>query len=68
MKNFLLVILLGVAFVSCSKKESNPNADSNLMMDEPEVKIVTDSTKIQPETAATKVDSASIAVDSTKQK
>lgn len=34
MKNIAIAIFLGVTLISCSKKEANPNADSNVMLEE----------------------------------
>lgn len=38
--NKYLVICGLIAVVSCSKKESNPNMDSNVMLEEPVAKVV----------------------------
>lgn len=39
MKKYLVICGL-IAVVSCSKKESNPNMDSNVMLEEPVAKVV----------------------------
>ncbi|MGA9211265.1 c-type cytochrome [Kaistella sp.] len=40
MKKYLIICGVLAAVVACSKKESNPNMDSNVMMEEPVVKTV----------------------------
>ncbi|QDP84615.1 c-type cytochrome [Chryseobacterium sp. SNU WT5] len=39
MKKYLMIVAL-IAVVSCSKKEANPNMDSNVMLEEPVAKVV----------------------------
>lgn len=39
MKKYLVICGL-IAVISCSKKESNPNMDSNVMLEEPVAKVV----------------------------
>lgn len=37
MKNIAIAFLLGVSIISCSKKEADPNAETNVMLEEPAV-------------------------------
>ena len=40
MRKFLLAAFITAAFVSCSKKEVNPDVESNVMLEEPVAQVV----------------------------
>ncbi len=49
MKKYLMICGVAAAIVSCSKKEINPDMDSNIMLEEPVVKVVDSSAAGQNE-------------------
>ena len=40
MKKYLMICGIAAVVVACNKKEANPNMDSNVMLEEPVVKVV----------------------------
>ena len=40
MKKYLMICGIAAVVVACNKKETNPNMDSNVMLEEPVVKVV----------------------------
>ena len=40
MKKYLMICGMVATLVACNKKEANPNMDSNVMLEEPVVKVV----------------------------
>ncbi|MCQ4181862.1 hypothetical protein OKE80_09840, partial [Riemerella anatipestifer] len=50
-KIFVIALVLGLTSIACSKKE-NTNAESNIMLPEPEVAVAVDTTKTTVSTPA----------------
>lgn len=62
MRKLLAIVFIGVLAVSCSKKDDNSLQDSNVMLEEPEAKVV-DSSAAKA-TAAPVTDGTAVKTDS----